>query len=51
MMHPTFLTHYYLPDRKPFLNLSALEAEDLKIVLEELRAKTERGENKRSFAD
>ena len=50
-MHPTFLTHYYLPDRKPFLNLSALEDEDLRVVLEALRAKTESGENKRSFAD
>lgn len=50
-MHPTYLTHYYLPDRKPFLNLSALAEDELTKVLEELRAKTLRGENKRMFAD
>ena len=50
-MHPSFLTHYYLPDRKPFLNLSALNEADLNTVLEELRHKTEIGENKRMFSD
>jgi hypothetical protein len=50
-MHPSFLTHYYLPDRKPFLNLSSLNEADLSTVLEELRHKTETGENKRMFAD
>ncbi|CAN5560246.1 hypothetical protein BH10BAC1_BH10BAC1_03570 [soil metagenome] len=50
-MHPTFLTHYYLPDRKPFLNLSSLKEADLNAVLEELRHKTETGENKRMFSD
>ena len=34
-MHPSFLTHYYLPDRKPFLNLSSLQDADLNAVLED----------------
>lgn len=50
-MHPSFLTHYYLSDRKPFLNLSSLKEVDLNTVLEELRHKTEIGENKRMFSD
>ena len=50
-MHPTFLTHYYLPDRKPFLNLSSLKEPDLNAVLQELRHKTEMGENKRMFSE
>ena len=49
-MHPSFLTHYYLPV-KPFLNLSSLKGVDLNIVLEELRHKTETGENKRMFSN
>lgn len=50
-MKNLFLTHYYLPDRKPFLNLSALEEVELKSVLEDLREKTKRGESKRVFMD
>lgn len=45
------LTHYYLPDRKPFLSLSALEEDELHTVLAELREKTKRGESKRVFMD
>jgi hypothetical protein len=50
-MKEILLTHYYLPDRKPFLNLSALSEDELKNVLEELREKTKRGESKRVFMD
>lgn len=50
-MRNLVLTHYHLPDRKPFLNLSALPEEELKIVLEALREKTKRGESKRVFMD
>jgi hypothetical protein len=50
-MDNLFLTHYYLTDRPPFLNLSALPEEELKNVLEELREKTKRGESKRVFMD
>jgi hypothetical protein len=50
-MKNLLLTHYYLPDRKPFLNLSALTEDELKTVLEELREKTKRGESKRVFMD
>jgi hypothetical protein len=48
---PNFLTHYYLPDRQPFLSLSDLKNQELKKVLEDLRLKTKKGESKRIFAD
>lgn len=51
MIDSFFLTHYYLPDRKPFLNLSALEDEELNLVLAGLREKNKRGESKRVFMD
>lgn len=36
-MIPNILTHYYLSDRKPFLNLSDLEGEELQKVLNDLK--------------
>ena len=33
---PTFASHYYLPDRKPFLNLSDLDGIQLESVMGEL---------------
>jgi hypothetical protein len=33
---PPFITHYHLPDRAPFLNLSDLAAADLAVVLDGL---------------
>lgn len=50
-MNDHLLTHYYLPDRKPFLNLSSLKEDEVNIVLAELREKTKRGESKRVFMD
>jgi hypothetical protein len=50
-MNDIILTHYYLPDRKPFLNLSALEEDELKKVLIDLREKTRTGDSKRVFMD
>ncbi|MEW6469981.1 MAG: hypothetical protein AB1458_13720 [Bacteroidota bacterium] len=47
---PDYLTHYYLPDRKPFLSLSDLDEENLERVLSGLKQKAERGETKRGFA-
>lgn len=38
-MHPDFITHYHLADRKPFLNLSDLEGEELDKVIETLASK------------
>lgn len=48
---PNYITHYYLPDRKPFLSLSDLSPDKLNEVLKELRERAERGETKRGFAD
>jgi len=50
-MNNVILTHYHLPDRKPFLNLSALSEDELKNVLEVLNEKTKSGESKRIFMD
>src|SRR5687767_9827981 len=47
---PDYITHYHLPDRKPFLSLSDLPEEKLAIVLAELRDNAQRGETKRGFA-
>ena len=47
---PDFLTHYYLPDKKPFLTLSDLEGDKLNEVLTELRLKAQKGESLRGFA-
>lgn len=43
-MIPSYLTHYHFPDRKLFLNLSAVNEPELADVLNELRAKCERKE-------
>lgn len=51
MIDKLILTHYYLPDRKPFLNLSGLEENELKLVLDDLREKNRRGESQRVFMD
>jgi len=46
-----YITHYYLPDRKPFLNLSDLSGKKLKDVLDELNQKQLDGSIKRIFPD
>lgn len=50
-MIPSYITHYYLPDRRPFLNLSELDDSVLDLVLTELREKHSKGELKRTFPD
>ncbi len=42
-MIPSYVTHYYLPDRSPFLTLSDLSVDELAVVIRDLehaRAKT-----------
>jgi hypothetical protein len=46
---PDFVTHYYLPGTRPFLNLSELSAEELPGVLLALDERREAGEHKRVF--
>ena len=40
-MYPEFVTHYHLSDKKPFLNLSDLEGEELQQVVDDLERKRE----------
>lgn len=46
---PDFITHYHLPDRDPFLNLSDLDDESVDEVLQGLDAAAEIGSSERRF--
>ena len=46
---PTIATHYHAPHRRPFLNLSDLDGDDLDRVLSDLSDERRRGTNKRVF--
>ncbi len=46
---PDFITHYHLPDRDPFLNLSDLADESVEEVLTSLDAVAEAGSSERRF--
>jgi len=46
---PDFITHYYLPDRRPFLNLSELDDESLAQVIADLRITGDAGRSERRF--
>jgi hypothetical protein len=46
---PDFITHYHLPDRQPFLNLSDLDDDELRSALSSLQAASERGASQRRF--
>jgi len=46
---PDFVTHYYLPDRQPFLNLGDLDEERLTVVLHELAELRQSGQQHRPF--
>ncbi len=48
---PDFITHYHLPDKAPFLNLSDLSDEARKPVLEDLEQRRLAGKMKRYFPD
>ena len=48
---PEFITHYYLPDKQPFLNLSDLSDEAKRPVLEDLEQRRLAGKMKRYFPD
>jgi len=48
---PGFITHYYLPDKQPFLNLSDLSDEAKRPVLEDLEQRRLAGKMKRYFPD
>lgn len=50
-MIPDLLVHYYLPDKKPFQNLSDIDGEEKKKVVEELNQRSEKGLMKRAFPD
>lgn len=51
MMLPDHITHYHYPDKKPFLNICDLSAEELKAVVSELNERHRKGETKRAFPD
>ena len=46
-----FITHYYLPDRAPFLNLSDLSKEEMRPIVEDLNIRKEEGKMNRGFPD
>jgi hypothetical protein len=46
---PDFITHYHLPDRQPFLNLSDLDETALTAVLADLHATATSGRSQRRF--
>lgn len=46
---PDFITHYHLPDRRPFLNLSDLDDTSMGTVLSELRTTARTGFSQRQF--
>jgi hypothetical protein len=46
---PDFVTHYHLPDRDPFLNLSDLQDDRVEEVLAGLAAAAETGSSERRF--
>jgi hypothetical protein len=46
---PDFITHYHLPDRDPFLNLSDLADESVEEILAGLAAAAEIGSSERRF--
>ncbi|OJJ15906.1 hypothetical protein BKI52_36930 [marine bacterium AO1-C] len=48
---PEFITHYHLPDKQPFLNLSDLSDEEKRPVLEDLEKRRLEGKMKRYFPD
>jgi hypothetical protein len=46
---PDFITHYHLPDRDPFLNLSDLSDQDVEKVLAGLSSAAQAGSSQRRF--
>ena len=46
---PDFATHYYLADKKPFLNLSELSESELGLVLGDLERRRTQSDFKRVF--
>ena len=48
-MLPSYITHYHLPDRVPFLSLSGLDVHRLEAVLAEMKEKHHRGQLRRIF--
>ncbi len=48
---PNEIIHYYLPDKKPFLNLSDLTEEQRKPIVDELEERRLAGKMKRGFPD
>jgi len=48
-MIPDFITHYYLPDKKPFLNLSDLSKEEMDPIVKELNRRADEGKIHRGF--
>lgn len=46
---PDFITHYHLPDRDPFMNLSELDEDQLPDVLADLAQITAAGRSQRRF--
>jgi len=51
MIIPNYITHYYLPDKEPFLNLSDLSEEEMKPVIDDLEKRHLDGKIKRVFPD
>ena len=51
MAVPDYITHYYYPDKKPFLNLSDLNEEERAKIIEELNQRKDDNETQRGFPD
>jgi hypothetical protein len=50
-MIPDFIRHYYLPDQKPFLNLSDLSEEEKIPIVKQLNLRKEEGKMHRGYPD
>lgn len=51
MTIPNHITHYYLPDKKPFLNLSDLSDEEMKPIIANMEQRRLNGKIKRVFPE
>jgi len=51
MQLPNYITHYYYPDKEPFLNLSALGEAERHEVIKELNERRAQGITQRGFPD
>ena len=46
-----YIRHYYLPDKKPFLNLSDLQEDEMDYIVKKLNHRNESGDMHRGYPD